>query len=175
MGSIKGSFFKNRLGGGVCEFHGETNLAAVAVVDVPLRDVFLQPEVLRPIGREVEHFNHFDAVQGQMTDVVITIELADQVETVLLLNKPQRGNGAFLTFAVDVLILNVKLRVAIKTFANTFKIRVRILGGISEIESGTNATFCIQALCRAEVPSSLSDRLAESNRGARVFMIEVGS
>ena len=37
------------------------------------------------------------------------------------LNKPQRGNGAFLTFAVDVLILNVKLRVAIKTFANTFE------------------------------------------------------
>ena len=92
MGSIKGSFFKNRLGGGVCEFHGETNLASVAVVDVPLRDVFLQPEVLRPIGREVEHFNRFDAVQGQMTDVVITIELADQVETVLLLNKRQPRN-----------------------------------------------------------------------------------
>ena len=121
MGSIKGSFFKNRLGGGVCEFHGETNLAAVAVVDVPLRDVFLQPEVLRPIGREVEHFNCFDAVQGQMTDVVITIELADQVETVLLLNKPQRGNGAFLTFAVDVLILNVKLRVAKATKRTIFK------------------------------------------------------
>ena len=86
--AVKGCFLKNELGFRAFEFHDEEDLTAVAVVDVTSVDVVLERKVFRAFGREVEHLCRLHAVQSQMSDIVVAVKFADQIQALILLDQP---------------------------------------------------------------------------------------